>query len=194
MSTKFVRAEYSVERSEKTSRYYFRLIKNLKYSEFFTDVEVTSDEWKLNFSKIFIQSNFHLKYDAIKMIGKGSFARVYLVEDNKNKNQFAVKAFSKEYLLNQSTGKESLINEIEIMQNLNHKNVMKLWEVHESNNSIYLVMELLKGGELFEQISKKKKIQVDDVRHILGNLLEALVYLQEKGIMHRDLKPENMIL
>lgn len=88
------------------------------------------------------------------MIGKGSFARVYLVEDNKTRKRYAVKAFSKEYLLNQSKGKESLINEILIMKNLNHENIMKLEEIHESSNSIYLVMELLNGGELFEQISK----------------------------------------
>ncbi len=84
------------------------------------------------------------------MIGKGSFARVYLVEDYKTKVQFAVKAFSKEYLLNQSKGKQSLVNEILIMKNLDHKNIMRLEEIHESKNSIYLVMELLKGGELFE--------------------------------------------
>lgn len=86
------------------------------------------------------------------------------------------------------------MNEIEIMKELHHKNIMKLEEIHESNNSIYLVMELLKGGELFEQISKKKRIEVEDVRHIMGNLLDALLYLQKKRIMHRDLKPENMIL
>ena len=71
---------------------------------------------------------------------------------------------------------------------------MRLEEIHESNNSIYLVMELLKGGELFQQISKNKKINVEDVKHIMSNLLTALQYLHEKGIMHRDLKPENMIL
>jgi len=60
-----------------------------------------------------------------------------------------VKAFSKEYLLNQNKGRESLINEIQIMKGLHHKNIMNLIEVHESNNSIYLVLELLKGGELF---------------------------------------------
>ena len=100
MKTNFVRAEYSCEKSEDSSRYYFRLIKNLKYSEFFTDNLEVSEIWKEKMRKIFIQSNFHIKYDAIKMIGKGSFARVYLVEHTKNKKQFAVKAFSKEYLLN----------------------------------------------------------------------------------------------
>lgn len=58
------------------------------------------------------------------MIGKGSFARVYLVFNKETKERFAVKAFSKEYLLSQSKGKESLLNEIEIMKNIDHPNVM----------------------------------------------------------------------
>jgi len=66
------------------------------------------------------------------MIGKGSFARVYLVESNATKERFAVKAFSKDYLSNSKHGRESLINEIEIMRVLDHKNIMKLIEVHES--------------------------------------------------------------
>lgn len=105
-----------------------------------------------------MQSNFHEKYEAIKMIGKGSFARVYLVEDKVSLAQFAVKAFSKEYLMNQTNGRESIINEVDIMKKLNHSNVMELVEIHESKNSIYLVLELLQGGELFERIQKHKKL------------------------------------
>lgn len=55
-------------------------------------------------------------------------------------------------------------------------------------------MELLKGGELFEHISKKNKMNIEDVKHILKNLLQGLKYLADLKIMHRDLKPENMIL
>ncbi len=128
------------------------------------------------------------------MIGKGSFARVYLVEDKSTKEKFAVKAFSKEYLLSQSKGKESLINEIEIMQVLRHDNIMTLEEIHESKNSIYLVLELLEGGELFSHISSKKCLSINSIHRIMSCLLKALKYLAEKGIMHRDLKPENMIL
>ena len=58
------------------------------------------------------------------MIGKGSFARVYLVEDKDTLQKYAVKAFSKEYLISQTKGKESLINEIEIMQSLKHEYIM----------------------------------------------------------------------
>ncbi len=66
------------------------------------------------------------------MIGKGSFARVYLVENKTSKEKFAVKAFSKDYLLDQKKGKESLMNEISIMKEVQHDNIMRLYEVHES--------------------------------------------------------------
>ena len=100
MSTEFVRVEYIEEKGENNEiRYCFRFIKNLKYCDFIIQKQKKFDEWKDKFSKVFIQSNFHVRFDAIKMIGKGSFARVYLVEDKKTKEKFAVKAFSKEYLL-----------------------------------------------------------------------------------------------
>lgn len=71
---------------------------------------------------------------------------------------------------------------------------MQLIEIHESKNSIYLVIELLEGGELFSHISSKKALNVKSIHRIMKCLLEGLAYLDSKGIMHRDLKPENMIL
>lgn len=71
---------------------------------------------------------------------------------------------------------------------------MKLEEVHESQNSIYLVMELLEGGELFSYIYKKGGLQQIEYYRVMTCLLEALAYMDENKIMHRDLKPENMIL
>ena len=80
------------------------------------------------------------------------------------------------------------------MRELDHPYIMKLVEVHESQNSIYLVMELLEGGELFNHVSDKGTLQKKEYYKILKCLLEALAYMDSKGIMHRDLKPENMIL
>ena len=71
---------------------------------------------------------------------------------------------------------------------------MNLEELHESKNSIYLVLELLEGGELFNHISSKNNIGLVDVHRVMRCLLEALAYLADRKIMHRDLKPENMIL
>jgi len=194
METTWVRVEYIVEENEKEKRFCVRFIKNMKYCDFWISEEKDFKEWKVALSKVFIQSDFHIKFNAIKMIGKGSFARVYLVEDKETKAKFAVKAFSKEYLLSQSKGKESLMNEIEIMQLVKHPNIMNLQEMHESKNSIYLVLELLEGGELFNYVSSKNSITVQEICRIMKCLLEALSYLSDKKIMHRDLKPENMIL
>lgn len=194
MDVKWVRTEIIAEDTEKDRRYCFRFIKNMKYSDFFVQDEKLYKEWRKYLSQVFIQSDFHVKFNAIKMIGKGSFARVYLAEDKETKQRYAVKAFSKEYLLSQSKGKESLVNEIEIMTALKHPYIMSLEEIHESKNSIYLVLELLEGGELFNHISSKSKLSVQDMCRMMRCLLEALVYLAEKKIMHRDLKPENMIL
>jgi len=81
-------------------------------------------------------------------MGKGSFARVYLVERIEDNKMFACKAFLKEAIYNKVNGKESLINEIEIMKKLDHPNLMKLYEVFETEKSIYLIIEKLEGGQL----------------------------------------------
>lgn len=194
MDTNWVRVEYIVEENEKEKRFCIRFIKNMKYCDFWISDDNDFRNWKQALAKVFIQSDFHVKFNAIKMIGKGSFARVYLVEDKETKAKFAVKAFSKEYLLSQSKGKESLMNEIEIMRLVKHGNIMNLEELHESKNSIYLVLELLEGGELFNYVSSKNSISVHEICRVMRCLLEALSYLSDKKLMHRDLKPENMIL
>ena len=80
------------------------------------------------------------------------------------------------------------------MQKLHHPYIMNLEEVHESKNSIYLVLELLEGGELLNYISNKQNLGYKDYWRVMKCILEALAYMDEKKIMHRDLKPDNMIL
>lgn len=80
------------------------------------------------------------------------------------------------------------------MRKLNHKYIMKLEEIHESKNSIYLVLELLEGGELLNYISSKKSLTLKDYWKVMKCILEALAYMSDKKIMHWDLKPDNMIL
>lgn len=77
---------------------------------------------------------------------------------------------------------------------MNHDNVIKLFEVHESDTHIYLILELLRGGELFERIIKKGIYTEKDAAIMMKKLLSALEYMHSKGIMHRDIKPENLIL
>lgn len=95
--------------------------------------------------ELVIQTDFHQCYDVLKLLGKGSFARVYITHCRLDGEKFAVKAFSKDYVMAQEKGKASLELEISILKCLKHPNIIEFKEMQESANSLYLVMELLKG-------------------------------------------------
>ena len=73
---------------------------------------------------------------------------------------------------------------------LDHPNIIKLFEVHETRNSIYLIMEYLDGGEFFDYLMEKGKFELTDACKIMRQLLEGLKYLANKNITHRDIKPD----
>lgn len=141
-----------------------------------------------------ILGSFQKDYKLIKMIGKGSFAKVYLAQNINTHNFYAVKAFYKEQVIAQTNGREALLNEIEILRKLaGHKNLLSLNEVYESKNSIYFVMDLLEGGELLSDLTAQNPYKESRIAVILKNILEALVIVHSKGIIHRDIKPENIL-
>lgn len=80
------------------------------------------------------------------------------------------------------------------MRKLNHKNLMKLYEVYESQNSIYVNVELLEGGQLYDKIKAKHKFTPKEIKMALKGILEGLEVMHAQNIMHRDLKPENILL
>jgi len=69
-----------------------------------------------------------------------------------------------------------------------------LYEVYEDEVHFYLIMDLLKGGELFDEIVKRSKFEEEDAAEIMLQVLSAMNYLHKKGFIHRDLKPENICL
>jgi hypothetical protein len=116
-------------------------------------VEVTGGErWRAGLKRWLNQGGFHEQFRPIKKIGKGNFASVYLVEKLEDGQQYAVKAFSKEAAYSEENGKECLVKEVEIMRHLDSPHNMRLSEVFESENSLYIVFELLQGGQLFQRI------------------------------------------
>ena len=87
-----------------------------------------------------------------------------------------------------------LDHEINIMYMCNHVNIIRLFEDYETAEEIYLVMELVKGGDLFDHISRHRRFDEQAAALMIKDVAEALLYLHAKNIVHRDLKPENLLV
>jgi len=86
-----------------------------------------------------------------------------------------------------------LEREIEIMTTIRHENILYCQAVFETDDHIYLVLELVKGGELYDKIVDDGEYSEDEAKEIVLQILNAVEYLHENGIAHRDLKPENIL-
>jgi len=125
-------------------------------------------------------------------LGKGKFSVVYECTHKFTKRTYAVKVIDKSQM--NSGDSEALRNEIAILQLINHPNVIHLKNVFESRREIFIVMQLVKGGDLYGRVSKKKRFNEYTSRNIVKTLLKTTKYLHEMGIVHRDLKPENIMV
>jgi serine/threonine protein kinase len=122
-----------------------------------------------------------------KLIGKGTFASVYLAEDEK-RNQYAVKAIEK----NPESTNSSVYNEIENLSNLcGHPNIVKLYRTVETDTYIYLIQECC-DKDLFDAI--EQGLDELTIRKLFKELCKAVAYCHSKSIYHRDLKPENILI
>jgi len=129
-------------------------------------------------------------YEFGEELGRGGFSIVKKATRKETGQVFAVKIIEK----NQSNEELQLLQrEIDIMQKLDHKNIISLEEVYDEKDTIYLVMELVSGGELFDQIVSRGSYTESDAASIVRQILEAVDYMHGNGIAHRDLKPENLL-
>ncbi|CAD8154730.1 unnamed protein product [Paramecium octaurelia] len=172
----------------------FHLSYQGKSLEIFTADKISYDIWKSHFKRFAILDNFHEAFQVSKMIGKGSFAKVYQATKKETNTQYAIKAFSKAYMQQQAKGIESMLNEIKIMRRLNHPNIVKLYEVHETANSVYFVLDMIQGGELLSRVRETGFLPAETVQKLAFNLVSALSHMHENRVIHRDLKPENLLL
>lgn len=130
-------------------------------------------------------------YDMGKKIGDGNFADVRECIDKITKKEFALKIVDKAKI----RGKEQMIrDEIDIMRRCKHPNIVRMYEDYDSVRHIYLVMELIKGGDLFDAISTSVKFTEAVTRTYVKDIAKALAYLHKRKIVHRDLKPENLLV
>ena len=111
-----------------------------------------------------------------------------------NGTTFALKSVEKNLIRKSKRNANSILFEIDVLRSVDHPNIIKIYEVYDSEKYIHLVFEYLEGGELFERIKSKGLYSEKDAINVMRDLLMALEYLHDKGIVHRDLKPENLIL
>ena len=132
-------------------------------------------------------------YDVIRQLGKGGFGKVYEVRHKKTGEIRACKHLSKLNIKNL----EKFKNEIELLRKMDHPNIIKLYEIFESDRSLYLIMEECKGGEIFskiiERINAKLMYSEKDAANIIKQVISCINYCHNKNICHRDLKPENLL-
>uniref|UniRef100_A0A8C8LLZ2 Protein kinase domain-containing protein n=1 Tax=Oncorhynchus tshawytscha TaxID=74940 RepID=A0A8C8LLZ2_ONCTS len=120
----------------------------------------------------------------------GAFSEVVLAQERSTGKMFAVKCIPKKAL----KGKESSIeNEINVLRKIKHENIVALEDIYESSNHLYLIMQLVSGGELFDRIVEKGFYTEKDASTLIRQVLDAVDYLHKLGIVHRDLKPENLL-
>ncbi|KAK7130998.1 hypothetical protein R3I94_016209 [Phoxinus phoxinus] len=131
-------------------------------------------------------------YRLLKTIGKGNFAKVKLAKHVLTGKEVAVKIIDKTQL--NSSSLQKLFREVRIMKVLNHPNIVKLFEVIETEKTLYLVMEYASGGEVFDYLVAHGRMKEKEARAKFRQIVSAVQYCHQKCIVHRDLKAENLLL
>ncbi|GAM18627.1 hypothetical protein SAMD00019534_018020 [Acytostelium subglobosum LB1] len=135
------------------------------------------------------------KYHIGETLGSGNFATVKLAVDKKTGDKFAIKIIDKKkFMMNSSSRKDALMDEVKILQQLNHKNIIHIQEVFDTERTLFLVLELVEGGELLDDILDNCFYKEDKAKEFFRQLVNAVKYLHDQGIAHRDLKPQNILL
>ncbi|WCJ28597.1 CBL-interacting protein kinase 18 [Euphorbia peplus] len=132
------------------------------------------------------------KYELGKLLGCGAFAKVYHARNLQSGQSVAIKIINKKKVATINL-MSNIKREISIMRKLNHRHIVKLYEVLASKTKIYFIMEFVKGGELFAKVAKGR-FSEDLSRKYFQQLISAVGYCHSRGVFHRDLKPENLLL
>ncbi|KAF3815600.1 hypothetical protein GH733_016873 [Mirounga leonina] len=131
-------------------------------------------------------------YDVERTLGKGNFAVVKLARHRVTKTQVAIKIIDKTRL--DSSNLEKIYREVQIMKLLNHPHIIKLYQVMETKDMLYIVTEFAKNGEMFDYLTSNGHLSEHEARRKFWQILSAVDYCHNHHIVHRDLKTENLLL
>ena len=131
-------------------------------------------------------------YTIAEELGSGSFAVVKKGIRKTDGAEFAIKYIDKTVL--KKDDEAMLESECAVLKQVNHPNIVRLFEIYYTPEKLILVMEFVDGGEMLEKLKEAERYNEMDAAQTVHKITEALVYIHEKGIAHRDLKPENLLL
>jgi len=132
------------------------------------------------------------RYEVLDQIGQGGMATVYLARDVKHERNVALKVLRPE--LSASLGAERFLREIRVAANLQHPNVLALYDSGDADGSLYYVMPFVEGESLRDRLDRERQLTIPDALKIIREVSEALSYAHAQGVIHRDIKPENIML
>ncbi len=149
---------------------------------------------KISSTKFVTQNQGNLRdyYRIGKMLGSGAFGEVRMCVHRETGAQRAVKVLRKSHM--DEDEKRMLFNEINILKELDHPNIVKMYEFFEDEKRYYIVTEICKGGELFDEIIARGKFTERDASILMKQVLSCVNYCHKMHVVHRDLKPENILL
>lgn len=132
------------------------------------------------------------KYEIGRLLGKGTFAKVYYGKELESGESVAIKVINKDQVKKEGM-MEQIKREISVMRLVRHPNIVELKEVMATKTKIFFVMDYVRGGELFSKVARGK-LKEDVARKYFQQLISAVDYCHSRGVSHRDLKPENLLL
>ncbi|KMT05442.1 hypothetical protein BVRB_7g175690 [Beta vulgaris subsp. vulgaris] len=132
------------------------------------------------------------RYEIGRLLGQGTFAKVYYARSLETGQSVAIKVIDKEKVLRVGL-MDQIKREISVMGMVRHPNIVHLYEVMATKTKIYFVMEHAKGGELFDKLTKGR-LKEDVAQKYFRQLISAVDFCHSRGVFHRDLKPENLLL
>ena len=137
-------------------------------------------------------------YTIEKLLGEGSFGKVHLTRKEGDSKKYATKELDREEI-DSSEAKKYLINEIRILQSLNHPNIVKFVDIKKTKKHYYIMMEFCNGGELSKNLEKYMMkngtaFPEELVQHFMRQIIDAFKYIHGKKIIHRDVKLDNILL
>ena len=132
-------------------------------------------------------------FEKLKLLGKGSFGKVYLIREKKTKKLYAMKILSKEYI-KEKNEEEHTKRERELLSELNNPFIIKLYYAFQNERNLFLISDFIQGGDLFFHLRRERFFSNEKSQFYICELILALEYLHKKNMIYRDLKPENILI